>query len=424
MQRQTDFWIGVFCALLVGIPIALTVSGAFEEYALQAAGAVLGFAFGLVLLLTAVTFFRNSLMKRISGQPASSLEEVSDEAINFVGHLIDGDKHSAGIAGVRFSKSVVNLLAWINFYRWVIAAGAALLVVAGSFAGIVLLAEQNSRIVDQTRQLNIQNDLLGVELAGTIRRELETSARTYPAPFLEFGEFGPASCRMSIRSHAGTDNSPQLRRPANGSAIADIARRALGENGTVIQDVLQALLEDDNGAVALSALIILERINVEPDVDFISVDRVYIDDLDLETDVGLEFHQSVLDSFSCTSCGVNVENSILKYARISKLSSHRSVVQVAWDYEDGYDVAGTGNILAVPQGSGPPREGFAEHVDTSQNYFVAQYYTEREIEDVFTDTELQKRNGETINYQSDQFDCYGRDHICEQNPFLSCEYRG
>ncbi len=95
MSKHVAFWIGVFAAGLVIMPLALGMWAIAQGFAEDIAVGLFIAITVLVLLLVVVLFLRGPILRRLVGRGEATLEDVSSSLIASVSAAAAGDRARA-----------------------------------------------------------------------------------------------------------------------------------------------------------------------------------------------------------------------------------------------------------------------------------------------------------------------------------------
>lgn len=352
MAKHLSFWLGVFAAALLTVPIAASIMGAAEQELRRIAVTVFVVVAALVVVLVIALFFRDRILRKLFGRAEATLDDVSASLIAGVSAASAGDRAAA----TRHAQDVVQRgmgwYAWTGFYRWVIATAVALLLAFGAFMGTVLLFEQNRKLGEQTEVLRaqserlseqtgfmqaqtelmraqterledqneaaaMQNEIAMLNLVSDLRARMLANARrvSLAAAIDEVGYPLPAKARLINQEETCELYLPtdiDLNFPPNGATRAAIA--ALATNSRLarqVQEALFFLLQDDEPAVVMGAVLILDALDITPPADPLSIRNGVFEAVRLNLGWRLAFSDSVVSEFVCPECQVLVNGSLL-----------------------------------------------------------------------------------------------------------------
>ena len=260
MQRQTSFWLGIFVALIIAIPIIMGVLSNAEDYAIKYSGFLAGIGFCIVFSLILMLFFREPILKRITGSTKAEFVDITEKLVLLF--LEKPNESEKAQAVTEITTTFANWYIWTRFYKWVIATCIAILIAAAGFAGSVLLAKQNTIMNLQKDQADLQNDLQIFETQAFIRSQLDT----LPVPITEVTEFDSTDILLPL-------NYPQCEitgalnfRGKDFDAVANSSTMLLVSNllkqerlKTIVQEALNNLFNDNDSGVAMTSLLILDQ---------------------------------------------------------------------------------------------------------------------------------------------------------------------
>jgi len=259
MQRQISFWLGIFVALIVAIPIIMGVLSNAEDYAIKYSGFLAGIGFCIILTLILMLFFRESILKRITGSAKAEFVDLSEKIVLLF--LEKTDEREKAEAVTEVTTTFANWYIWTRFYKWVIATCIAILIAAAGFAGSVLLAKQNAIMGLQKEQADLQNDLQIFETQAFIRAQLDTP----PSPITDITDWALSDTIIPFSYNycqiEGELNVSEHRfdHAANGSTLRLVHSRFQKEKlKPIVQEALNHLFDDNDSGVAMSSLLILD----------------------------------------------------------------------------------------------------------------------------------------------------------------------
>ncbi|MEM6304274.1 MAG: hypothetical protein AAF744_06105 [Pseudomonadota bacterium] len=345
MGRQVAFWIGFFAAGLLIVPIAVGIWGASEEFARQIAVFLFGAACVLVVLLVLVLFFRDAILRRLTGQTEVALTDVVSSLIAGVSAASAGDRTRAEAEAQRVIGRAMGLYAWSNFYRWVIATALGLLLAFGAFVGTVMLFEQTrtlrlqtERLGEQTQLMAAQNELMSTqterlnEQAAQSRLQAEMRALSLVKDLREqlVAATDDIALDQIFRAQAGLpsggisnsagDNrcfmrfepDTRLKTLPNASTLQRMEELASNPDlGPRVIRALQSLTQDSDGSVALGAALVLRAAGEVVRTKPVRASNVYAPNLTLKPGFAVELDRSVLVGLTCPVCEVYLNGSIV-----------------------------------------------------------------------------------------------------------------
>lgn len=362
MTKHLSFWLGMFCAALVAVPIAAGIMGAAEQELRRIAVMVFLFVAGLVLALVLALIFRDWILRKLFGRAEATLDDVSASLIAGVSAATAGDRAEATAHAQALVQRGMGWYSWTNFYRWVIATAIGLLLAFGAFMGTVLLFEQNRKLGEQTEVLRVQterlaeqtgfmqaqtelmeaqterlreqteaaamqNEIMSLNLVNEIRGQLLASVekRTLGAWLSERGVVGINEPLVQFvsqteRCQLFLDLDYQLSGAPSQAAIEALIQlgqsAALGER---VVNALKLLARDSHGSVVLGAVMALERIGAPFDGRVILRDMFLADVVDLGADTpDLTYHVTVQRSYAialyCPDCLTEINASVFRFS--------------------------------------------------------------------------------------------------------------
>lgn len=276
---------------------------------------LIAFIFGLVFLLIFSIGFGEKFINRILRSPKAKFEDLVEGTIETAHKVQLGDIETAKQSANGVVTQLLNWYLRTNFYRWMIGTSIALLIASGTFAGTVLLGEQN-------KKFDLQNDLATVTLTNFVRDQLNTSPtrKTYDANHSDYTDArlwptinvntNETECTINIE----LDEKHEIFPVASGSAVASIIALAEKKNlKTDLVTALRNLLYDEKGNIALSALMVLEGLGEREDNLTLNVTDILIDDrLEIMSPISLSIKNSIVAEVSCDNCqDVEINGSII-----------------------------------------------------------------------------------------------------------------
>lgn len=375
MAKHLYFWLGVFAATLLAVPVALGAWGAATETARNAAAFLFGVIATLVLLLVLVLLFRDTLLRKVLRLDEATLDEVAARVIGLGSAVARRDADAAGDEAAKLARTAAGWWAWGSFYRWVIGTALAFLLAFGAFTGTVLLFEQTrklseqidlmqaqtdlmsaqtERLTEQTLQSAMQSEISGLSLVSELRTQMLSTIEEMPlierltrqgipgtgAPVLS----DPAGkCRFGLRSDRQLRSVPS---PSMLLAIADLGRRE--PIGARVVTSLKHLTRDADGAVVLGAVIILDMLG-ETAPERVKVQNVFVDDIKLNGEFDLEFDTSFARGLICRKCSLTFWRSLVLGPAALRISGGANI-SMSWLSEQ--DSLG-GVLLVGRRGTAP-----------------------------------------------------------------------
>lgn len=413
MGKKINFWIGVFVTLIAGMPLVLILSDAIPNGAMQIFSLSIGFIFGLILLALIVLLFGETLLKKLTNKPREKLNEIARLSVEAISQARRGETDRALGTSEKLVQPLLSWIIWAQFYRWIIGTMVALLVVAGTFAGTILLAEQNEKF-------DVQNALASVDLTDSIRNIILENIPQSKKGDLSGRTLALPGCQMTVVPEV------PLRGVANSSTLENL--KSLAQNEDIREQVvssLKYLLKDDSGSVVLSALLVLDSIGETLDSEPILVqDYRSTDWLNVSAKVDLIFSNS-LASVHCRECiGLTFRDSYVLQSQPQKIGAINSILFNSYGSEEYADPANFWNNIIITQ----PDEELEQAVlnskiELNQNVFF--YFTEStnvSSDSSLTLIEERKRLGDEMGVD---FSCFSsatiRVGFCESNNFVVCE---
>ncbi|APX12781.1 hypothetical protein [Tateyamaria omphalii] len=357
MTKHLSFWLGVFAAALLAVPIAGGIMGATEQEVRRIAVTVFVVVAGLVVALVVALFFRDWILRKLFGRAEATLDDVSASLIAGVSAASAGDRDAATAHAQALVQRGMGWYAWTGFYRWVIATAVALLLAFGAFMGTVLLFEQNRKLGEQTEVLRaqgerlaeqtgfmqaqtelmqaqterlqeqteaaaLQNEIAMLNLVSDLRTRMLASARRvslaeaigevdYPLPAKTRLINQEETCEVYVNTGV------ELTYPPNGATRAAIL--GLAANSRLAEQVQQALvflLQDDEPAVVMGAILILDSLDITPPDDLFSIRNGILPAVWLDLEWRLAFSDSIVHMLRCPACVVTVTGSLLYTSQV------------------------------------------------------------------------------------------------------------
>ncbi|WP_147110301.1 hypothetical protein [Tateyamaria sp. syn59] len=354
MTKHLSFWLGVFAAALLTVPIAASIMGAAEQELRRIAVTVFVAVAALVVVLVIALFFRDWILRRLFGRAEATLDDVSASLIAGVSAATAGDRAAATQHAQEVVQRGMGWYAWTGFYRWVIATAVALLLAFGAFMGTVLLFEQNRKLGEQTEVLRVQTERLAEQTgfmaaqtelmqAQTERLREQTEAAAMQNEILTLnlvneirdlmlatvetrtlGEWlevlGRQGTSDPLASYASDDATCSLyfnfqhvlHTPPSAATLGAVATLAQGESmGPRVRDALALLTLDRNGGVALGALLVLDMIGTPKTDNEVTLRNLFVEErVELQSDAHvLRIEASYLGNFACPDCDVYLSGS-------------------------------------------------------------------------------------------------------------------
>ncbi|MEL7132372.1 MAG: hypothetical protein AAGK77_08165 [Pseudomonadota bacterium] len=357
MTKHLSFWLGVFAAALLTVPIAASIMGAAEQELRRIAVTVFVVVAALVVVLVIALFFRDWILRRLFGRAEATLDEVSASLIAGVSAATAGDRAAATQHAQDVVQRGMGWYAWTGFYRWVIATAVALLLAFGAFMGTVLLFEQNRKLGEQTEVLRVQserlaeqtgfmaaqtelmqaqterlreqteaaamqNEIMSLNLVNEIREQLLASVETRPLgewlatlgvegatdPLVRYVTEG-RSCSLYFSQTYPLHSAPSA---ATIGAVSGLAMSdALGDR---VVDALRLLVDDTHGAVALGALLALHQVGEPIETSVVLSDMFLVDGVRFTSSAySLTFRRSYVFDLRCPDCGVHLSASVFAF---------------------------------------------------------------------------------------------------------------
>ncbi|WP_299966125.1 hypothetical protein [uncultured Roseobacter sp.] len=363
MSRHLSFWIGVFAAFLVSVPVAVGAWGVTKGFVENWVAIIFSVIVTLVAVLVIVLLFRGQILRRLTGRAEASVEEISSTLISGVSAAMAQDRAAAEQAADKLARVTLGWYAWSNLYRWVIGTALALLLAFASFTGTVLLFEQIAKLEEQTQVMQkqqelmaaqtgfmeaqtqrlqeqteaaaMQNEIMTLSLVNQLRDQMLASIETQPLGdwLRSFGLAGvdePIVSYVTEREACGLGfNQDHLlhSQPSTATLGAIIELTKSDALGGRVVDALRLLTQDRNGGVVLGALLILDKIGqpyLESEVHLRSVmitDPVFLSNQAYR----LVFQASYVPALFCGACHVHVGTSVFFKRRQHSLSGFGNV---------------------------------------------------------------------------------------------------
>lgn len=234
-----------------------------EKFSVRYTGIITGFCFSLIVLLLLILFLRNAILEKITGSTKAELTDFSDKLVRLI--MSDTDKQEKIETASDVTRTFVNWYTWNRLYRWVIATCIAILLAIAGFAGTVLLAKQNAIMSLQKDQVEFQNGLQIFETQSLIRYQLDLP----PTLITQTTGFKKHETLLTVNypqcEITGTLNlrDTTFEPVANSSTLLTVKNLVERESTKLItQEVLNNLVKDKDAGVAMSALLILDELNI------------------------------------------------------------------------------------------------------------------------------------------------------------------
>lgn len=323
-----------------------------DEQILQVAIILFVGVMTLVGTLVIVLIFRDWILRKLLGRTEVALDDVAGALVRAVSAASAGDREAATTHAQAFVQSGIGWYTWSNFYRWVFNTALALLVAFGAFWGTVLLFEQTrtlrvqtDRIADQTELMSsqtklmeaqtarleeqtlaavIQNEILTVSLVGELRDQILSTTQEvdffellrgsdgYFDKDLELVRARSGACRLNL------DDPGPLTRPPGGGTIRALAKLARsGRLAPQVREALDFLTEDNNGAVALTAVRVLDEIGGTKTYELSNIERMLLEEWEIRQPHDFYISGSVVSDLTCPDCKVILSDSFVFYETIS-----------------------------------------------------------------------------------------------------------
>lgn len=372
MTKHLSFWLGVFTAALLTVPIAAGIMGASEQELRRIAVIVFVFVAGLVVALVIALFFRDWILRRLFGRAEATLDDVSASLIAGVSAASAGDRDAATAHAQDFVQRGLGWYAWTNFYRWVIATAVALLLAFGAFMGTVLLFEQNQKLGEQTEVLRVQTERLSEQTgfmqaqtelmeAQTERLQEQTEAAAMQNEIMTLNLVNEIREQMLVTMRSGSavalllqdgyrradeglvttrdrqcaldfNTDHVLQTPPSETTLRvleDLAQNAV--IGHRVRDALTFLSGDQNGGVAFGATMVLDRLgalDVTHDASFTSVFLLPQTFYEFSAVRSFHFTNAFVDGLSCypEACEVNAYGSFVRHRALHDARGQRNVM--------------------------------------------------------------------------------------------------
>lgn len=343
MPKDSGFWIGFFAAVLLTGTFLVGAWSLAEDYAAQMTTLFVGALIASMILLTLAFILKDRMLKFILGSAQSSLSDVLNSLVDAGDAAISGEKDRAKAEIKAAMTAMLAWYSWVNFYRWVLATGVAILLAFAAFTGSVLLFEQNAKLQAQTDILQIQtnqignqnrllanqNELFGLSLVRDIRERLKNdkkkdylSVYLHPAQSFTF-ENGTIKYRKKF-TITDTPNQSTLEALLKQIIVTGDQDKMVSSQ---IVSALQSLLYDRDSSVVLSALSILDRVGQVPEGTKISLSEISILDLKLSSPIQLSLDKSLVSRLNCPNCSVEIFGSVILESQFKQLTAaYHSVV--------------------------------------------------------------------------------------------------
>jgi hypothetical protein len=317
MIKHVYFWVGLFFALIVILPLFYGIAFFAERRALDVAILLFGgIVFVLVILLFAL-FFRRKIIKKITGRGEASYSEVYQSGSQLARAIIARDANGVDTHLHQLTSTLFAWYSWTFFYRWVLGFAVALLLAFGGFAGTVLLFEQNRKMDVQNEKSEFQNELMALDLKEQIRNLLLLPPITLQEFLTDFPIGGATkqfsdtkvrfeSCEITAKWDA------RLYRTPNESDIlhaTDLVNRELLKGRSIL--ILNNLMKDENLSVSYGAITVLDRIG-ELKVDGpMTFEKMIFKNIELPKGQEIFIAESVLENVECNGCKLGVSGSFV-----------------------------------------------------------------------------------------------------------------
>ena len=335
MIKHLSFWVGIFVAAIVTMPVAYGIISIAENRAADFASMIFGALTVFLVVLVLFLLFGDFLLKKLGLEVKNDLKGVLDSSSDLLTNLVDGDSKGSIESAKNLSNILVTWYSWSSLYRWVFQTCIALLVSFAAFSGTILIFEQIRKIEEQTDQLklqgdslSIQNELLSLSMTQEFRTQLSSGSRlTIPNSFLY--DFPECESNKIITENVHILSEVSLENNPNPSVVSSLSKLTENEKikGKVI-DSLNSLVRDESGKVALGALKALEETGLESDDAEILIKNVFLKDMRLNGELNIVFEDSYLEGFTCDKCEILMVNSYGKNLNVEKLSSNSSWIDV------------------------------------------------------------------------------------------------
>ncbi len=189
-------------------------------------------------------------------------------------------------------------------------------------AQTVFMESQTARLDEQTRQAEMQNEIMTLNLVGQLREQILSTVETFsparsPDDLWLTSEVDPTAAFIS--KYAPNDaceiefnKTLELATPASLStilAIQDLARSSLLSEQVV--EALEFLVRDSDSSVALSAVLILDRLGKPVYAQDVTLAGVLVKEFELQQAHDLSFDQSIISNFLCPNCSIEATRSIV-----------------------------------------------------------------------------------------------------------------
>jgi len=418
MQRHTSFWLGVFIALIIAIPLTMGFVSSAEEYAIRYSDFLAGIGFCIVLFLVLLLFFREPILKRITGSTKSEFVDFVEKVkLLFLEKTTEQEKAQAV---TEITTIFSNWYIWTRFYKWVIATCIAILIAAAGFAGSVLLAKQNTIMNLQKDQVDLQNDLQIFEAQAFIRSQLDTS----PVPITKVTEFNSTDTLISF-NYPSCEITGELNFSGEEfDAVANSSTMFLINNllkqerlKAIVQEALNNLFNDNDSGVAMSSLLILDYGNeINEGQDILNGSNL-AGNYELENYSGkLHFDNSFV-GMKCANCdSAYFETSFIGETNIT-LKGEKNIY--LWDITFDHEV----NINQINDLHSSLV--LLKHVNYLQLVLSASEKQPNPVErnwyGVFDD--FNERQNIQIHELGDDvrgYTCQSFEELCQENPFMEC----
>ena len=324
MQKHISFWIGVFSAILLGIPIAFGMIGAAEDRILDVASVLFGVVLVLIVLLVVLLFFKDRILSYFFGKIETSNQQLTNSLSELVTSIVKKDAEQAIRSSEDFTLQLVNWYSWANFYRWIVRTCIGMLALFATFVGTIILFEQIRSIEKQTSQFIAQNDLASMDLTSDIRARF-FAKKTYPNG--QSFAFKNQICTVKI------DSGTQILEPAPNmstvNSMIEVIEKSVWREKLISS--MNTLLSDSSSRVVLGALLVLDQLGEIPNKTAFTFRDIALEqnEIEFEGDYYFWFENSIVESLTCKKCEMHFANSFV--------SENEALLQMLYNAYAEYD---------------------------------------------------------------------------------------
>lgn len=323
MGKHLSFWIGVFAACILGIPIAFGIIAVAEERAVDISSALFGIIVALLFVTLTTFFFGKFLLEKLGLVINDDIEGLVNLVEKLIVGVINRDlKSTIGIS----RKLVVSLSAyygWASLYKWVFKTCISLIFMFAAFSGTILLFEQINKLEDQNTKIDVQNELFSLTIYDSIRSRL-TSENVIGKDLVVAGTGGCTDSKYSDMKVTINPNKKFYPNPNLSSieAIYPIAKSS--ELGEKAFSALHALLQDSDQTAAFGALLVLDKLEKKINLDRLEFRNLILDGVTLKNEYPIVFVNTIVSNFKCKGCDLEFINSVVYRLEADKVSYKHS----------------------------------------------------------------------------------------------------